>query len=71
LKNQLSGEFEMKDLGTTKNILGKKIHKYKSIDKLYLSQIKYFEKVLKHFNMQDCKPESTPLASPFNLSLGL
>ena len=71
MKNQLSGEFEMKDLGTTKKILGKKIHKDRSIGKLYLSQMKYFEKVLKHFDMQDYKPESTPLAANFNLSLGL
>jgi len=67
----LSGEFEMKDLGATKKILGIEIHKDQNIDKLYLSQMKYLKKVLKCFGMQDCKLVSTPLITHFRLPLSL
>jgi hypothetical protein len=46
LKNQLSGELEMKDLGAIKNILGMETYRDRSVGKLYLSERKYFEKVL-------------------------
>jgi hypothetical protein len=46
LKNQLSGELEMKDLGRIKNILGMETHRDQSVGKLYLSLKKYFEKIL-------------------------
>ena len=46
LKSQLNNEFEMKDLGATKEILGMEIHRDQKADKLYLSQMKYLEKVL-------------------------
>ena len=36
LKEQLSGKFEMKDLGATNKILGKEIHKDWRANKLYL-----------------------------------
>ena len=51
LKSQLSGEFEMKDLGVAKKILGMEIHRDQSIGKLYLSWKKYIDKVLEHFGM--------------------
>ena len=71
IKTQLSGEFEMKDLGATKKILGMEIHRDKEAEKLYLSQKNYFERVLEHFGMQDAKPVSTPLTSHFKLSAKL
>jgi len=37
LKDQLSGEFEMKDLEVAKKIVGNEIRINRSIDKLYLS----------------------------------
>jgi hypothetical protein len=37
LKNQLSGELEMKDLGRIKNILGMETYRDQSVGKLYLS----------------------------------
>ena len=37
LKSQLSREFEMKDLGATKKILGMEIRTYRRAGKLYLS----------------------------------
>lgn len=38
LKSQLSKEFEMKDLGAAKKILGMEIHRDRKKGKLYLSQ---------------------------------
>ncbi|KAJ4981469.1 hypothetical protein NE237_032306 [Protea cynaroides] len=44
LKTQLSDEFEMKDLGATKKILGMEIQRDRKVEKLYLSQKSYIEK---------------------------
>ncbi|KAG8473176.1 hypothetical protein CXB51_035117 [Gossypium anomalum] len=56
VKAQLSEEFEMKDLGPVKKILGMEILRYRKASKLYLSQKGYIEKVLCRFNMQRAKP---------------
>lgn len=69
LKSELSNEFDMKDLGTAKKILGMEIHRDRKVDGLYMSQKKYIRKVLKHFGMQNAKPMSIPLASHFRLSV--
>jgi hypothetical protein len=37
LKDQLSGEFEMKDLDAAKKILGMEIRRDLSVEKLYIS----------------------------------
>nr|CAD41912.2 OSJNBa0033G05.13 [Oryza sativa Japonica Group] len=71
LKAQLSSEFEMKDLGVAKKILGMEITRERHSDKLYLSQKGYIEKVFRRFNMHDAKPVSTPLAAHFRLSSDL
>ena len=71
VKNQLSKEFEMKDLGAAKKILGMEILRNRKAGKLYLSQKGYIEKVLYRFNMQNAKPVSTPLAAHFRLSSAL
>ena len=56
----------MKDLGSTKQILGMKI----SHDgKVWLSQESYIEKVLERFNMSKAKTVCSPLAGHLNLSL--
>lgn len=51
LKSQLSNEFEMKNLGATKKILGMEIHRERQAGKLYLSKKKNTEKILEKFNM--------------------
>jgi hypothetical protein len=66
LKAQLSREFDMKDLGAAKKILGMKIIRDRKFGLLYLSQKSYIEKVIHRFNMHNAKPVSTPLAH-FNL----
>ena len=68
LKSQLSNEFEMKDLGAAKKILGMEIHKDRKASKFYLSQRKYLQKVLDRFNMINYKLVTTPLATHFKLS---
>ncbi|KAG8497256.1 hypothetical protein CXB51_008476 [Gossypium anomalum] len=71
VKAQLSEEFEMKDLGPAKKILGMEILRDRKSSKLYLSQKGYIEKVLYRFNMQSTKPVSTHLAAYFRLSSAL
>ena len=68
LKAQLKQEFEMKDLGAVKKILGMKIHRNRQEKKLFLSQKKDIEKVLERFGMLDVKPMKTPLAAHLRLS---
>ncbi|KAH9767149.1 hypothetical protein KPL71_011170 [Citrus sinensis] len=68
LKLLFSSEFDMKDLGYTKKILGMEIRRNKNEGKTFLTQEKYLAKVLDTFGMQSCKPVMTPLASHFKLS---
>ena len=68
LKAQLNNEFEMKDLGSAKKILGMEILRDGVADRLSLSQKVYIEKVLRRFNMHNAKPITTPLATHFRLS---
>ena len=68
LKSLLSKEFDIKDLGATKKILGMEIHRDRASRRLWLSQHSYVKRVLERFNMDDAKPLSTPLANHFRLS---
>uniref|UniRef100_A0A2N9FA36 CCHC-type domain-containing protein n=1 Tax=Fagus sylvatica TaxID=28930 RepID=A0A2N9FA36_FAGSY len=68
LKSLLHKEFEMKDLGAAKKILGMEIRRDRETRKLWLSQKNYIRKVLEKFSMLDAKPVSTSLANHFRLS---
>ena len=68
LKQQLSKEFDMKDLGPAKKILGMQIIRDRQKGILQLSQSEYIKRVLQRFNMSSAKHVSTPLASHFRLS---
>jgi hypothetical protein len=68
LKVLLSKEFDMKDLGAAKKILGMEIRRDRDAKKLRLSQAGYVKKVLERFSMENAKPVSTPLANHFHLS---
>ncbi|KAK9715445.1 hypothetical protein RND81_06G165700 [Saponaria officinalis] len=68
LKAQLSSEFDMKDLGPAKKILGMEISRDRQAGKLLLSQKKYILKMIDRFNLKDCKLVNTPLAAHFKLS---
>ena len=66
LKSLLSSEFDMKDLGAAKKILGIEIHRDREAGKLWLSQKGYLKKVLEKFSMLDAKPVSTLLFAILN-----
>ena len=59
----------MKDLGSTKQILGMRISRDRKNRKLWLSQESYIEKVLERFNMSKAKAVCSPLAGHLKLSL--
>lgn len=67
LKELLSSEFEIKDLGYAKRILGIDIHQDRQKGVLTLSQGNYLCKVLRNFMMEESKPVSTPMGSHFKL----
>lgn len=69
LKEQLSTEFEMKDLGEAKQILGMRICRDKQKGVLQLSQAKYIDRILQRFDMSSTKPVSSSLANHFRLSI--
>ena len=67
LKRELSKQFEMKNLGSAKQILRMRITRDRAKGILKLSQAKYVKKVLNRFNMDKAKPVSTPLGIHFRL----
>ncbi|KAL7000929.1 hypothetical protein U1Q18_052374 [Sarracenia purpurea var. burkii] len=68
LKKLLGKEFDMKDLGAARKILGMEIRRDRPAGKLWVSQKDYVRKVLERFSMADAKQVSTPLAGHFRLS---
>ncbi|KAH9717481.1 hypothetical protein KPL71_021830 [Citrus sinensis] len=68
LKVMLNSEFDMKDLGTAKKILGVEIKRNRTKGEIFLSQERYLTKVLETYKMLDSKPVLTPLAAHFKLS---
>ena len=62
LKSELSREFEMKDLGAAKRILGIEIKWDRKRKLLYLSQELYLRKVLERFGMSNSKHVTTPMS---------
>ncbi|KAH9684870.1 Integrase catalytic domain-containing protein [Citrus sinensis] len=68
LKQLLNSEFDMKDLGPARKILGMKIIRNMKKGTMILSQRKYLKKVLGTFGMTSSKSVVTPLASHFKLS---
>ena len=68
LKLQLNSEFEMKDLGKVKRILGMEIIRDRKNKKLFLTQATYLRRVVQKFNMREAKKVSIPLGQHFKLS---
>jgi hypothetical protein len=68
LKNQLSKQFAMKDLGAAKQILGMRIIRDRANSTLKISQAEYVKKILNRFSMDGAKSVSTPLGSHFRLT---
>ena len=70
LKKDLSSEFEIKDLGEVKKVLGMEIERNRRSGKVILIQIEYLQRVLQRFNIDgDTKSVSTPLAPHFKLKV--
>ena len=61
LKENLKKSFDMKDLGKISYCLGIKFNQNK--EEITMSQRKYTQEILKKFNMENCKPISTPMKS--------
>ena len=68
LMMQLLKEFDMKDLGPTKKILGMQITGDNQRGILQLSQVEYINYVLQRFNTSNAMTVSTPLGNCFRLS---
>uniref|UniRef100_A0A3Q7HDS8 Reverse transcriptase Ty1/copia-type domain-containing protein n=1 Tax=Solanum lycopersicum TaxID=4081 RepID=A0A3Q7HDS8_SOLLC len=68
LKGLLSAEFEMKDLGAARKILGMEIIRDRERRKLFLSQRSYIQKVLARFGMSSSKPIDTPSVANIHLT---
>ena len=68
IKDKLKSEFEMKDLGPVKKILGIEVLRNRNEGKLVLTQRSYIEKVMKKFSLENSKATAVPLAGHFKLS---
>ncbi|XP_021720937.1 uncharacterized protein LOC110688457 [Chenopodium quinoa] len=65
-KKEMMSEYKMTDLGAMKYFLGMQVKQ--SPGRIFLSQEKYVEDMLKNFNMSDCKPMATPMVTNEKLS---
>lgn len=68
-KELFKSKFDMKGLGSSKKIFGMELRRDRRKSKMFISQMKYIEKTLKKFGMDECKIVSTPLVAHFKLSL--
>ena len=68
VKLQLSEFFKMKDLGPVREMLGIKIERDGDTGSIKISQTEYINKMVERFEMNLCKPASTPFASGVKLS---
>lgn len=70
VKQALSKEFEMTDLGPVKSFLGMKIVRDADKKILRISQRSYLESLLVRFGMENCRPISTPMEHRLRLGKG-
>ena len=67
LKSRLAEEFNMKDLGPAKKILGMEILRDRNERTLRLSQEAYVKKVLARFGMEGCKTRFDTIGATFQI----
>lgn len=67
VKEHLSKNFKIKDLGQVKQCLGMRVRINENKSEILLDQEQYISQVLERFNMNDCKSVSTPMVK--NVSL--
>lgn len=65
----MSKEFEIKDLGEAKKILGMEILRHTSKNELYLTQTAYLHKVLARFDMLNRKQVITLLPNTLDYQI--
>lgn len=70
IKQALSREFEMTDVGPVKCFLGMKIERDIEKKVMRISQRSYLESLLTRFGMEDCRPVSTPMEHRLRLEKG-
>ena len=70
VKQFLSENFDIKDMGEASYVIGIKIHRDRHRGILGLSQETYINKVLERFRMKDCSPSVAPIVKGdrFNLN---
>lgn len=61
LKEMLSSNFKIKDLGQVRECLGMSVKFDTKNNVVTLSQEKYIDQILKKFNMSECKTANTPM----------
>ena len=69
VKQFISKNFDMKDMGEASYVIGIKIHRDRPRGVLGLSQETYINKVLERFRMKDCSPSVAPIVKGDRLSL--
>jgi len=69
LMERLNDEFEMKDLGNAKRILGRVIIRDRNKGEFFLSQQGYLRKVVEGFRMKDSEVVGTPFGHHTKLSI--
>ena len=68
VKAALSKQFEMVDFGEVSIVLGMRVTRDRRAGTLQIDQETYAGEILARFNMQECKPVSTPLTTDQKLS---
>jgi hypothetical protein len=67
-KDELKTHFKLHDLGSTSWLLGVEIKRDRATHTITLHQHQYILDILKRFNMENCKPVSTPMDPNVRLS---
>lgn len=60
IKQQISKQWSIKDIGEAKHVLGLTITRNRAQRKLFVNQGTYIKSILKQYNMTDCTPADTP-----------
>lgn len=69
VKDQLSGYFDMKDMGELHHFLGMKIIQDVKTNDVWIGQERYTSDILKTYGMENCKPAPTPMDPGHKLKL--
>ena len=69
VKQFLSKNFDMKDMGEASHVIGIKIHRERSRGTLGWSQETYINKFLERFRKKDCSPSPVPIIKGDRFSL--